>query len=779
MKRTSKKIIETPKTSNKKPKSEYKPGKTTFLRKNLKYLFLVLILFYTAASLYNGFYGEEIFLNFQRIFQIPTILIGISALYFDKHKLSQTLNQLFNSDDELEKQNFIRRAKTFFSKKELLTIFLFILVLGTSAFTLFHKLDNFDIFSDEIQVTKGAAGYYFTGEYRQWDFIKEDLVGRPYIVAKPHLRIVAQSYKIFGVNAFAARFPSALFGVLLVAFLFLIGKYFIKDKYAALLTALSFALYFEFLFLGRWSRMYGILFPMFFLIFYWTFKFINAKNKLNFLNLNKHHLFNKYFNFNYIYLPFIIILLYISLYTHTNITVIFLIFLIYLFLAVLIFRNERKYLTAFLFAFIILILQILFPYKVNFNDFTLFGIDNSPVYNSAFFAYPFSVKTNIILLFVSFSVLFFSKNKDFQKKYLILFVTVTIPWIFFSYIIKYAPNYRYVSFLTPFSVLLIVGSFMLISKILYPRIIQIFLASLLIASISLSFSNHYKGLYEENIYSPAKPSVAQQAIVKNIKKGDVIFKHWGPKMYLKGIPKTTKFYDIGDYKGKSLQVLFQMMSKHQAGWLTWFKHHEARLDQSFVAYCNLYFKKYAGYGIDNYGEEIYYFNQKMLKPLELFAYQQFLPAANLSLKNSYSFVFDLEITNNTIGSIFNLSEDSLIDINCFVQNKNLIIKTSENDSIFIPLSENQKKQIIWTFNTEKSSLFLNGKKIAEKNMNLQANLVKFTINTQFNGKINNIKIYDFIPNTEQIEVISKDKNISEELKADNKIFRTLFLWKKR
>ena len=151
----------------------------------------------------------------------------------------------------------------------------------------------------------------------------------------------------------------------------------------------------------------------------------------------------------------------------------------------------------------------------------------------------------------------------------------------------------------------------------------------------------------------------------------------------------------------------------------------------------------------------------------------------MSLKNSYSFVFDLEITNNTIGSIFNLSEDSLIDINCFVQNKNLIIKTSENDSIFIPLSENQKKQIIWTFNTEKSSLFLNGKKIAEKNINLQANLVKFTVNTQFNGKINNIRIYDFIPNSEQIEVISKDKNISEELKADNKIFRTLFLWKKK
>jgi len=775
MKRTSKKNIQIPEKKDNRQKTETKIVETSFLQKNLKYLFLALILFYIGTSLYQEFYGNEIFSFLQQIFQIPTIIIGILSLYFDRQKLIDTVNQLFKSDNE----PFIEKVKLFFSKKEILTTSLFVIVLGVSVFTLFHKLDNFDVFSDEIQVTKGAAGYYHTGEFRQWDFIKETLVGKPYTVAKPHLRVVALSYKIFGVNAFAARFPSALFGVFLIAFLYLIGRYFIKDKYAALLTAFAFALYFEFLFLGRWARMYGILYPMFFLIFYWTFKLLTEKNNLKIFNSGKNNFPEKYFNFNYIYLPFIAVLFYIALNTHTNVSVIFLIFLIFLFPGIVIFRTEKRYLTAFLFAFTILILQLIFPFKVNFKDFTFFEIDNSPIYNKAFFDYPFSVKTNIILLFVSFSALFFSKNKDFQKRYLILFITVTVPWLFFSYIIKYAPNYRYVSFLTPFAVLLIVGSFMLINKILFHKTIQIFLVLLLVASVGLSYSNHYEGLYVKNVFFPASPSEAQKTLVKNIHESDVIFKHWGPKMYLKGIPKETEILSLGTYKGRNFSDIFKDMNRKTHGWLVWDKQHEARLDQNFVAYCNLYFKKYAGYGIDNYGEEIYYYNKKMLQPLELFAYQQYFPAANLNLKNSYSFVFDLKTNEQTNGSILYIRKDSIIEINCFIRNKNLILKTSETDSVYIMIPENQKNTVFWTFSPQKTTLFLNGEKLTEKNISLKPNLVKFMINPQFNGYFNNIRLYDFALNNNQIKVIAKDENISEELEADNQIFRTLFLWKKK
>jgi len=774
MKRTSKKNINRTKEV-KGLKTDIKPQEKTFWQKYLKYIFLILLFFYFTAHFYEQINGNKIYENLGLYLLFPSIFIGIISLYFDKKNLNKIVNNLFSPK---ETQNLLSKIKTFFSKKERVSTILFFIVLGISVYTLFNKLDNFDIFSDEVQVTKGAAGYYYTGEYRQWDFIKESLVGKPYTVAKPHQWLVAQSYKIFGVNTFAARFPSAFFGILLIAFLYLLGKYFIKDKYAALLSAFSFALYFEFLFLGRWARMYGILYPISFLVFYWTFKFINENNNLSFLNFNNKFI-NKYLNFNYVYIPFIIILLYIGINTHTNITVFFLIFLIYLLLCSVIFRTEKKYLTAFLFAFSIFILQIIFHVKVNFKNFTFFEIDNSPVYNAAFFGYPFSLKITTIILITGFSTLFLIKNNNFIKKYLLLFITVFIPWVFFSYIISFPPNYRYVSFLTPFAIMLIAGSFMLLSKSMYGKTIQYILAGLFLTSSILSYSNHYKSLYEKNKFSPSKPSIAQKVIIKNIKEGDVIFKHWGPKLYMKGIPKSTKFYKLGSYKGKDIQTLYKMMSEHQSGWLIWDKSFEGRLDPDFVSYCNLYFKKYAGYGIDNYGEEIYYYDKSMLMPLELLQYQKYMPAANLNLKNSFSFVFDIKIDKNTEGDIFYFNSDTTNVFKCYLKNKIFTAEINKNKNLSSPLQENILNRIILQISPEKTDIFVNGEKKISGKLKFNSEIVKFNINPQFNAYFNNIRLYDFILNKAQIIAIERDKTVSEELSAKGEIFRTMFLWKKK
>ncbi len=778
MKRTSKKNIQPKKGEINEKKTVINPKKRTFLQKNLKYIFLVLLLFYIGTHFYEQISGNKIFENYQAYLLFPAIIIGIFSVYFDRKKLNETVNRFFISEEAESKHNFTNKIKLFFSKKEIIVTLLFILVLGVSVFTLFYKLDNFDIFSDEIQVTKGAAGYFYTGEFRQWDFIKEELVGKPYNRAKPHQRIVAQSYKIFGVNEFAARFPSALSGVFLIAFMFLLGKYFIKDKYAALLSAFSFSLYFEFLFLGRWARMYGILYSLAFLLFYWIFKFINEKNKLSFLKFNN-KFFNKYLNFNYLYLFPILVFVYIGINTHTNIVAIFPVFYLFFLFSIFLFPKEKKYLTAFIIASAILILQILFTYKVNFSQFTFFEINNSEIYLKALFGYPFSVNLGIIIIFISVTIFIFSANSDFKKRYLILFLTVLSTFIFFSYIINYAPSYRYVSFLTPFAILLITGSFLLIIKSMYPRIIQYILVGLFISASVLSYSNHFKGLYEENIYSPTRPSVAQQVIVKNIKEGDVIFKHWGPKLYMKGIPKSTKFYKIGSYKGKDIGTLFKMMSEHQSGWLTWDKIYEARLDPDFISYCNLYFKKYAGYGIDKTGVEVYYYDKSMLMPLELLQYQKNMPAANLYLKNSYSFVFDIKINENTKGSVFNFKNDTADIVNCLTKNKKIIIDTNGENSLSANLQADTINHIIWLIGTKKYTLYINGKKSSEEKITSKDDLVKFKINPAFNGYINNIRIYDFLLNKKQIQIINSDKNISEESESDGEKFRTLFLWKRK
>ncbi|MCF6184794.1 MAG: hypothetical protein L3J56_09270, partial [Bacteroidales bacterium] len=440
---------------------------------------------------------------------------------------------------------------------------------------------------------------------------------------------------------------------------------------------------------------------------------------------------------------------------------------------------EKKYITAFLIASLILILQILFPYKINFSQFTFFDINNSEIYNKALFGYPFNIPINLIFLISFFPSIFYIKNDAFRKNFLILYITTFLIWLLFSYVIAYAPSYRYISFITPFTVLLIVGSFIFTIKVLYNKMFRVLLIALLLTSVTISFSNHYKSLYIENTYSPAKPSIAHKKVVDNFHKGDVIFKHWGPKLYLQGIPKDTKFLSLGGYQGKLFSEIFSDMKKNPSGWLIWHKYNEARLDPNFVNYANLYFKKYTGYGIDNTGEEVYYYNNSMLKPLELFQYQKYMPVANLCLKNSYSFVFDIKITENTKGSVFSFKNDTAGIVNCLSENKKIIIHTDGKNSLSADLQTDTINHIIWLAGNNKYTLYINGKKSDEEKISLKDDLVKFKINPAFNDYINNIRIYDFLLNKKQIQIINSDKNVSEESESDGKKFRTLFLWKRK
>ncbi len=57
--------------------------------------------------------------------------------------------------------------------------------------------------------------------------------------------LIAASFKVFGFNEFAARLPSALFGVLSSLLLFLLSYRITEDKLVSLLTATIFTLNFE------------------------------------------------------------------------------------------------------------------------------------------------------------------------------------------------------------------------------------------------------------------------------------------------------------------------------------------------------------------------------------------------------------------------------------------------------------------------------------------------------------------------------------------------------
>ena len=66
-------------------------------------------------------------------------------------------------------------------------------------------------------------------------------------------------------------------------------------------------------------------------------------------------------------------------------------------------------------------------------------------------------------------------------------------------------------------------------------------------------------------------------------------------------------------------------------------------------------------------------------------------------------------------------------------------------------------------------------------MQVQTDLVKFQVNPTFKGDIDNIRIYDFILNPEQIKEIIKDQKVnnSQDLIINDQKFSALYFWHKR
>ena len=112
-------------------------------------------------------------------------------------------------------------AKTLIKKRGLITeVFIWLILIATAPL-FFYKLGNASLASwDEAWYAEIARNILETG-----DFLKLSWIGKPYFDHPPTgFWAEAISFKLFGVNEFAARFPQALAGFLSVVLVYLIGK---------------------------------------------------------------------------------------------------------------------------------------------------------------------------------------------------------------------------------------------------------------------------------------------------------------------------------------------------------------------------------------------------------------------------------------------------------------------------------------------------------------------------------------------------------------------------
>jgi hypothetical protein len=776
--------------------------KTNSIQKISKLILLILATVLIINSLFQSSDSNNWYYDYYKTLGLFSVLfsgiiteLGIILVYQFREDLIHNISLIFDPKDTNidEKIIYIKgKFKTRINRNTITTALIVIFLVTVSIFTNFYRLDGYDLYSDEAQVTDKAAGYYYTGEYKAWSFIKEKTVGNVNKRGWPHIFIVAQSYKIFGITPWASRFPSALSGVLFVLISFFIMMFFLRDKTVAFYSAFSFSLYFNLLQLFRWSRMYAIAIPVFVLALYFGYRFITEKNKSAYLKIIENKRWGRYLNYNYILLPFFAIFTYFAYYLHVN--TLFVLLLLYLIsIYYFFYLKEPKYLTAILLGLLFLLLgYFIVPNVSGISHYlTFFTQKNRAYYSIMHFGYPFIQELNISLLIIGIAILLVVPNLKFRKVFLLFYIGTIMSWIVFSFLFNYPVSFRYMCFIAPLSVATIIFIYSILLKSLFNKTVIIVGFLMLTLSISVHFAKHYDKLYVQNPLSPAYPSIALKTMIEKFSPNELIYRHWGPGMYYKGIPKSAKQRELGGSIGKPFNEILDTLKKYPSGWLTWMSHDTYRLDKDFVDYTNLYFTKYHGYGIDQTGVELFHYTRSVLYELEKFEFERLLPNANINLQNSFSIAFWIKVNKSNQKGPFLFEKEGLpvLEIKqteenpfviscCYIENKALTLKTKE-------FTGSDWHHLCFTQNINQAgntiSLYLDGVLQGQGSLNSKgADIVKFHLNKNFVGEQNDVRIYNFALNQAQINEIIKNvnTNMTNELKVNSKPFNTLFHWKK-
>jgi len=482
------------------------------------------------------------------------------------------------------------------------------------AFLYFHQLGSFDLREDEFPVVDAAAGYFHTGTFFKWDWIQNksgqftecinaDMYCN-YNRAWPHTVLVALSYNLFGISEWSSRLISALFGIFMVVLSYLISKKITKSKNISLLFTLTVVLNYQFVQLFRYTRMYALFIPIFFLFVYLLGKGIT--------NYSKNKELPQIISFRYFYLFLATILFLVCYLLHINTLIIgpaFLVFLLFnLFL-----NYKSKYLLLFAIglASIVSIFVLIFFKIIDPSFLGLLGFLNNPnfTYWDFLFNGPFNMITGISLVLAN-SFIFFDKRFRLNKELIILIYSLVFSaGMFFVYFAMRYSGFTYISHIVPFAILLVIYSFYRLSNIFNQSIIKLLLIILLILSLLLSSLSSINSIYnDENSYG--KYSVAYPTIVNNYKLGDVIFGQYLKGFYLNGIPADTKIIDMKSNKQYTYETFINDLSNSSSGWLTWETRKSAHIRPEIISYIDKNFKKYNGKGVDSAGIELYYFSKK-------------------------------------------------------------------------------------------------------------------------------------------------------------------------
>ncbi len=484
-----------------------------------------------------------------------------------------------------------------------------LLVVSTMVYG--YRLGHFDFYMDEFQVVHASVGYHHTGKFYKWSFADDKLTDTEYDRAWPHTRIIAQSYKLFGISEWSSRLPSVVFGILLIAGGFAVGYRVSGSANVALLIAASLLFYPDFIELFRWTRMYAFLMPVFLLLSYVVFRLLSDPYEIRKESIPGVAWYNRNINYNPWYVLIVLPLLKFAREIHVNALAIAPVGVLYLmYLSVT--GRARRHIIAVSIAVIGPVVVFILKPKV-FHEITkrvsFFEVHN-PEYLGFLLSYPFSTAIGITILLIGGAMIIVARNRALRDRLVFACILVGFILLFFGKLTHVAsPRFRYTTHVTVIAIVAIVGVYCLILRLFSQRSVRIAFVCLLLGNLGVAYCSGIKSLYVRHPRY-GSPSVAYKTLAERYDpQSDVVIT--GPYFRSYYYPNADKPI-VKQYPLTNQDDLFTLVRYFKSGWIVWETGYSYLRPIELLRYIHKHFEKLHGTGVDDTRIEMYYFTIDML-----------------------------------------------------------------------------------------------------------------------------------------------------------------------
>ncbi len=472
---------------------------------------------------------------------------------------------------------------------------------------IFYRLGFYDIWEDENMVINAAIGIQQHG----LDYLQEG-----YDRVWVHSLLISWFFDLFGVSEFTGRLPSALFGLLFVVVCYYSFTRWYGLGLIAVLLPLVCMMNDRFLILFRYMRMYALLIPLFILGVYILYRTVTIQNKEVFFRGKKIPLLNN----RMFYIAGSIFMLLLLAHLHKLAMIVLPVF--FIFICILAWKMNTRYLKYFLLGVIgcgIILAYLAFGLELDslrmFRQVAALTMVKHGFYEE-YYRYMLDnglpINSTMMTLIGGLGLLSANVSKGIKSIVGISYLLIGIALISMIYLIaSEGQDYRYIAHIIPFAVAILLFVWYHSGNLIFKGGAKWALVLFLIISL-LAFKADYKRVYVKHPWAPSY-SIVYKTLKDKYRKGDALFAQNVKTYYLDPEKLAGNLYHhVPGRKEYTLDQFKRDIAFAQRGWVMWDKHKVYQWRDDVIVYIYQHFRPYHGGKFDDYGVELWYFDESMI-----------------------------------------------------------------------------------------------------------------------------------------------------------------------